>query len=81
MTVDELKALQASGQFHHATYKDVGKCCEGLYIYVRATEVEGGFRGFKLAGSFNNYWRSPNSECETAMQLIRGLHVGSYGNG
>jgi hypothetical protein len=78
MTIDELKQLQASGEFHHATYRDIGKCWEGLYIYRRGPN---GFRGFTLAGSFNNYHRARNAECEAAMDLIKGLHVGSYGNG
>jgi hypothetical protein len=78
MTIEELKQLQASGEFHHATYRNVGKCWEGLYIYKRDPD---GFRGFSLAGSFNNYYRQRNPECEKAMELVRGLHVGSFGNG
>ena len=81
MTVEELKQLQESGEFHHATYRNVGKCWEGLYVYVRATEEQGGFRGFKLYGSFNNYYPQRNPECEKAMELVKGLHVGSFGNG
>ena len=81
MTIDELKQLQASGKFHHATYRNIGKVWEGLYVYERASEEEGGFRGFKLAGIFNNYHRERNPECEKAIALIRGLHVGSFGTG
>jgi hypothetical protein len=78
LTVDELKQLMADGKFHHATYREIGKVWEGLYVYVRDND---GFRGFKLYGSFNNYYRARNAECERAMELIKGLHVGSYGNG
>ena len=78
MTIDELKALQASGEFHHATYRNVGKCWEGLYIYKRDPN---GCRGFSLAGSFNNYYRQRNPVCEEAMALVKGLHVGSFENG
>lgn len=81
MTLEELKSLQQSGEFHHATYRDVGKCWEGLCIYVRATDEHGGSRGFKLYGRFTNYWRARNPECEKAMEMIKGLHVGSFGNG
>lgn len=81
MTVEELKAMQAAGTFHHATYRNTGTVWEGLYVYARATDEDGGHRGFKLAGVFNNYYRARNQECETAMELIRGIHVGAYGQG
>ena len=77
MTLDELKTMQANGTFHHATYRDIGTLWEGLKIYKRATDEQGGFRGFTLAGSFGK----DNAELEAAMSQIRGLHVGSYGNG
>ena len=81
MTVEELRGLQASGKFHHATYRNQGKVWDGLYVYVHATEAEGGFRGFKLYGCFNNYYRDRNPECARAMDLVRGVHVGSFGGG
>ena len=80
MTIEELKRFQESGEFHHATYRNIGTVHEGLYVYVRSNDAEA-FRGYKLAGCFNNYWRERNPECTRAMELVRGIHVGSFGNG
>jgi hypothetical protein len=74
MTLEELKTLQASGVFHHATYRSMGTLWEGLHIYTRDTK---GFRGFTHAGSFPK----DSPELEAAFALIKGVSVGSYGNG
>lgn len=76
MTIAELKQLQVSGNFHHATYRDIGKIWEGLYIY-RKDESANGYRGFSLAGSFN----VRDAELEEAMSLCSGVSVGAYGEG
>src|SRR5690349_4329613 len=49
MTLDELKALKESGEFHHATYRNFGTLHEGLWIYRR---TPGFLRGFDVAGAF-----------------------------
>jgi hypothetical protein len=85
MTLEELRQHLKDGTFHHATYRNVGKVWEGLYVYVRDAQA---LRGFTLAGSFNNYYRAypnGNPECFEAEQLLRemnrGVSVGSFGNG
>lgn len=75
MTVNELKELRASGQFHHATYRNQGSIWEGLYIYRRYD----GLRGFDVAGVFGK--NDPN--LDAAYDIVRdsGVSVGSFGNG
>jgi hypothetical protein len=76
--MEKLKALMASGAFHHATWRDVGKLWEGWHIYVRADDAEG-FRGFKHEMCF--YKNDP--QCSQAGELLRsiGTSLGSYGRG
>lgn len=64
-----------SGKFHHATYRDIGKLWEGLWIYQKYD----GLRGFEPVGSF----LKDSPELETAMELTRstGISVSSYGRG
>ena len=86
MTLEALKEMLANGSFHHATVKmGRGRCWDGLYIYEKATEAEGGFRGFKLTGSFSAGWDNyPNDPIFVAAQdLVHGTGVsfGSYGQG
>lgn len=78
MTIDELKALRASGKFHHATYRNEGSLWEGLWIYECA-EGAGSFRGYRPAGAF--YKDSP--DLDAAHDLVRstGVSLGAYGNG
>lgn len=75
-TINELKAMRANGEFHHATYRDVGSLWEGLWIYVNADD---GFRGFKPGGVF--YKDDPN--LDAAYEIVRGtgISLGSYGRG
>lgn len=77
--LDQLKTMIADGRFHHATYRDHGTLWEGWKIYEKASDENGGFRGFKLALSFGKN----DSEINEAYELIRntGYSVGSYGNG
>jgi hypothetical protein len=49
MTLEQLKALIESGQFHHATYRELGTIWEGLYIYAK----EDSSVGFQSVGCFN----------------------------
>jgi hypothetical protein len=84
MTLDDLRALIASGNFHHATVRvGRGRCWDGLYIYERASGADS-FRGFKLAGSFSYGWGDRESpEMAAAHDLVRhaGPSFGSYGEG
>lgn len=75
MTLEQLKALLESGQFHHATYRNSGTLWEGLWIYVKCD----GFRGFGPAGSF----LKDSPELDVAHELVRhtGISVGAYGRG
>jgi len=77
MTIEALKALLASGGFHHATYRDHGTVWEGLWIYGNADD---GFRGYKPVGSFG---KNDPLLLDAAYALVRGTGVsfGSYGNG
>jgi hypothetical protein len=73
MTISELKQLQESGEFHHATYRDFGTLWEGLWIYVKYD----GLRGFQPAGCFGK----DHPELKIAESMCRGISVGSYGQG
>lgn len=75
MKIEELKELQASGQYHHATYRNHGTLWEGLWIYRRD---ENGFQGYTVAGCFNVCDRS---NLDIAMELCSNVSVGAYGNG
>ena len=75
MTLDELKALKDSGEFHHATYRNFGTLWEGLWIYRRYD----GLRGFDVAGAFQK--NDPNLPAAEAMVADTGISVGSYGHG
>lgn len=76
MTLDELRELLQSGEFHHATYRNIGTLWEGLHIYKKDPN---GFRGFTHVGAFGKN----NPDLTTAMTLTSrtGISVGSYGNG
>ena len=76
MTLDELRALLASGDFHHATYRNGGTLWEGLHIYAKRTD---GFRGYAHCGAF---LRDDNT-LKDAEELVRGtgVSVGAYGQG
>ncbi len=84
MTVDELRALIASGKFHHATVKSgQGRCWDGLYVY-EAGDGPGYCRGFKLTGSFAYGWGDRESpDMTAAYDLVRGsgISFGAYGEG
>ncbi len=74
-----LKMILQHGEFHHATYRDVGKLWEGWYIYCKAPPGEAARLGFKLEFSFGK-----NSHLSKEVEeLIRntGYSVGSYGEG
>ena len=75
MTLDELDALQKSGEFHHATYRDIGTIWEGLWIYRKYN----GLRGFEPAGAFLR--GAADLDAAHAMVRQSGISVGSYGQG
>lgn len=76
MTLAELKALRASGEFHHATYRNHGTLHEGLWVYRKSAT---GFRGFELEGAF----LKGDPELAAAEAEVRGtgVSVGAYGEG
>lgn len=77
-TLEDLKALIDSGQFHHATYRRNGNMMDGWYIYAKE---DNGFNGFVLVGSFIE---DAGSEIELAVHAIvrdTGYSIGSYGGG
>ena len=77
MTLDQLKALMESGEFHHATYRQLGTIWEGLYIYVNDPDPK--WVGYRLVGSFNK----SDGFADAAYDLVRhtGVSLGSRGNG
>jgi hypothetical protein len=74
--LQELRELIASGEFHHATYRNIGTVWEGLWFYRRDPQ---GRRGFSVAGCVNK----ADADIDAAHELVRGsgVSVGSYGNG
>ncbi len=83
MTLEQLRALIASGEFHHATMRiGRGRCWDGLYIYRKDAN---GFNGFALVDSFG-YWTAGSVEHKTqdeAYALVKntGVSMGAYGQG
>ena len=79
MTLDQLKQLLASGEFHHATYRNFGTLWEGLWIYTKAHHVTMCLRGFYPAGFFPK----DSTDLKAAEDLVRhtGVSVGAYGRG
>ena len=75
MTIDKLKKLMDSGEFHHATYRT--DFARGLHIYSVNPK---GFRGFDYVGYFSE---NDKTLCDEAYQLTRktGISLGSYGQG
>jgi hypothetical protein len=69
MTLEALKTLMESGEFHHATYRCMNSLWEGLWIYRRC---ETGFRGFEPAGCF--YKASP--DLDAAYAVVAGTGCG-----
>lgn len=78
MKLEQLIELMKTGQFHHATYRNMGTLWEGLHIYIKD---EKGFRGFEHIGFFSP--RTNPKELEMAMEIVKrtGYSVGSYGRG
>lgn len=76
ITPGELFRLKESGVFHHATYRDLGKLHEGLYIYVKQNN---GFNGFTLYGMVPK--DDPMQDACYDAVASTGVSVGSYGNG
>lgn len=72
MTIEQLKTLLATGDFHHATYRT--DFARGLHVYSKS-----GARGwgFGYAGAFSEYDPLPLAY---AYQLTRktGIYEGSY---
>jgi len=77
MTLEQLKSLQDSGKFHHATYRELGTIWEGLYIYE--TDDDPKWVGYRLVGSFNKV----DGLADVAYELVRasGVSLGAFGRG
>jgi hypothetical protein len=75
--IEQLKELLASGEFHHATYRNQGTLWEGLHIYRKK---EDGFLGYTHSGII---FGKNDPDLEEAYQLVRhtGVSVGAYGSG
>jgi len=76
--LEALKSLLKSGDFHHATYREIGRIHEGLWFYQKDP---GGFRGYSVAGCINA--ASDSADMDEACALTRGsgVSIGSYGSG
>jgi len=74
--LEQLQALLASGEFHHATYRNHGTLWEGLWIYRRQAD---GFRGYVPAFAFQK--ADPDLDAAFALTAKTGISVGAYGNG
>lgn len=74
--IDKLRALLASGEFHHATYRCFGTVHEGLWFYRKSPD---GFRGYDVVGAVLR--NDPDLDAAHALVEHTGISVGSYGNG
>jgi len=76
VTLDDLRELIARGDFDHATYRDFGKCWEGLNIYRRDPT---GWGGARHCGVFHR----GHPDLPEAERIVApyGTSVGSRGNG
>ena len=74
--IDVLRALLASGEFHHATYRNQGTVWEGLHFYRRS---ESGFRGYDHAGCVGK--NDPDLDAAHDLVAHTGISVGCYGGG
>jgi hypothetical protein len=77
MTLEQLTSLLESGQFHHATYRELNTIWEGLYIYANDPDLK--WVGYRLVGSFNK----ADGLSDAAYEMVRhtGVSLGSRGNG
>jgi hypothetical protein len=76
MTLEILKDLLTSGEFHHATYRNHCTLWEGLWIYRKDAN---GFQGYVPAGAFFK----DSNDLDAAHALVRktGISLGAYGQG
>lgn len=76
--LDELKTLLASGDLHHATYRNKGTVWEGIWFYKRSTGLMA-YRGYEVAGCVNK----DDPDFEEAFRVLagKGMHVGCFGGG
>jgi hypothetical protein len=82
MTIEELKALRASGRFHHATYRNQGTLWEGLWVYENDPPPPGWTKwhpGYRPVGAF--FKDSPELEAACAELSGTGISLGRYGTG
>ena len=74
--IETLRALLASGEFHHATYRCLGTVWEGLWFYRKSTD---GFRGYEPAGCVGK--NDPDLDAAHTACAGTGISVGAYGSG
>ena len=74
--IEVLQALLDTGEFHHATYRNIGTLWEGLHVYRKSAT---GFRGFEHATLIGKN----DPDLDRAHELVRhtGISVGAYGRG
>lgn len=77
--INQLRALLASGDFHHATYRCIGTVHEGLWFYRKDPN---GWLGYNVAGCVSKLLDTPE-DLDEAHRLVAhtGISVGSYGGG
>ena len=74
--IEQLRALLASGEFHHATYRCIGTVWEGLWIYRKSAD---GFRGYDVVTCITK--GSPDIDAAHTLCAGTGISVGAYGGG
>lgn len=76
MTLEQLKTLMDSGEFHHATMRT--DFARGLHIYAKEDNK---FNGFKPVGYFSSVYNK--EECDKAYEMTRktGISINAYGRG
>lgn len=76
MSLETIRALLASGEFHHATYRCEGSVWEGLWFYRKNAT---GFRGYEVAGAV----LKSSPDLDAAFDLVKGTGIsrGSFGGG
>ena len=73
-----LKELLESGDFHHATIRNIGTPWEGVWFYRKSNTVH---RGFEVAGYINA--ELDKEVIDEAIELVKGtgINMGCYGKG
>lgn len=77
--LETLQEMLADGSLHHATYREAGRCGEGLWLYRKNSD---GFLGYEYASAI---LCSEDADLKAAYALLQyaghTVHVGRYGEG